>query len=619
MNSSHSGKFIINNNDTSKIQGLPTYNISLRNNFTSKMKRLTIGVFTTTASEKYRRQVIACKDTWVPECEKLGIDVLFFGGYYKDPNVEVINLPGCEEDYNSATMKQYKMLWWLVSNKPSSYYLILGSDNYVVPDRLLKFLNNLKEDEEYHIGGDGAHRVVSGKNTYFHSGGGGIILSLKTAGALVSQLNIEKELELTEPTFFKEWKNLVSSETFYNLIPACDVSLAYYINKYYPECLTLQVKGFYGTDPYRDWNNGSYPSPYKQIDWRDIIVCHYMDPGSMKHFHRYTRYTGREIPYRGFVRNRTPKEDDYSDWCILIGHGSQDLHSSGHSLELVLPHIFSGLHWKLVGSGLSLIQKIQKMKECDTKYVMYLDPEVIQKIEVDTPQFERILRKRLCKMHYGKEKRGCIITCSKMRLRSKSFKSKDLPTSNITTQSLVASLDAYVSPDSSVLSNYFSINYNPQYAAETVRDMRVKGEYSEVIRICEFFFCDLGKTVFLKLENWINLIDDWYISAFFRKEYDYCLKVLSEYEDLRNMDVQSFDKAFNADHTNRNCDFLIPKLTEYVVMISRDISKAEDYYAVYGVKVFIVDLSFQTDYYSLPFHNVVRRRNMDNLNQNLVI
>ena len=335
---------------------------------------LTIGAFTTTISEKYRKQIIACRETWVPICEENNVKVLFFGGYNKDPNVEVINLPGCQEDYNSATMKQYRMIWYLLNNHPSDYYLIVGSDNYVVVEKLLPFLKSLDLGKEYFIGGDGDYRDVSGRNTYFHSGGGGIILSYSVADKLCRFLRIEEEIHMVEPTFFTEWKKIVSAKPYPNLIPACDVSIAYYIQLYFPDMEVLEAKGFYGTDPYRDWANGLYSPGYPQVDWNDIIVTHYLDPGAMEHFHRYT------------MNNIV---DDFSDWLLIVESESENVDEEkykGANFDIFRK---VGIKSHIYIPKMSFEDKIIYMGElADNDYIILINESIIPEIERDTPQFE---------------------------------------------------------------------------------------------------------------------------------------------------------------------------------------------------------------------------------------
>ena len=141
------------------------------------MNKLAIGLLATSTLEKYRKQITACKETWGQLAEKFKIPVFFFGGNHQDKEVPVTNLPDVEDGYDSCIYKQFLGHRYMYENHPSEFYYFGGTDNYVVVERLLKYLEGFDFNEPLYIGGHGAIRDIDGEKYHYHSGGAGFVLS----------------------------------------------------------------------------------------------------------------------------------------------------------------------------------------------------------------------------------------------------------------------------------------------------------------------------------------------------------------------------------------------------------------------------------------------------------
>ena len=84
-------------------------------------------------------------------------------------------------------------------------------------------------------------------------------------------------------TIDEEWNQICISKNVTDLIPACDVLLAYYINKF--NCEIIKNDEFYSCN-YKgySWNNTYRCCAYK-IKIEDVISCHHM---SLTEFDEYT-------------------------------------------------------------------------------------------------------------------------------------------------------------------------------------------------------------------------------------------------------------------------------------------------------------------------------------------
>lgn len=285
-----------------------------------KISHLIIGLLATSVNKKYRDQILACRSTWVPESEELGVPVKFFGGSNIHPETPVINLSGVLDDYSSASYKQFVGLKYLYENHPSDFYFFGGTDNYIIPKRMLDFVNSFDPTELLYMGGHGWNRNIDGKSVYFHSGGGGFILS----HALMKILYERNFLSFdTIPL----WRNVCQGGIEY-LKDACDVAMAYILDKYIPGVRTVCDNEFYGCSCYGRMHNDMYPCCLgsKFPNWDSVITLHYMEPADIQEYHLYRTSLLQEIipdPDWTFVTcimndTEIPAYDDIEKYAFVL-------------------------------------------------------------------------------------------------------------------------------------------------------------------------------------------------------------------------------------------------------------------------------------------------------------
>ena len=254
------------------------------------MARLAIGVMATTINQKYQDQIRACASTWCKEALQFQVPVYFFGGHlsYPGDSLEVdgkslsyINLPGVQEDYNSAFDKQFYGLRYLLEKVPADFYMIIGTDTYLQIPNVLKLLDKYDHKKDYYIGGHGCHqphqnmRLLDGYNVYYMSGGAGFILTKVTTVKIVSQI---EEIKC-------EWPTICARNSKSDLLPACDVALAYYLHKM--SIFPTVEKGFY---PYTSHGQYEHVVIDRQMNLDTLISCHYMTPTLMEEYNAYRRH-----------------------------------------------------------------------------------------------------------------------------------------------------------------------------------------------------------------------------------------------------------------------------------------------------------------------------------------
>lgn len=231
----------------------------------NSIKMLSIGVMATCINGKYQNQLESCYDTWFnDESEDEVFIEVFIGNFRHSDFPDCISLPNVNEDYESAYHKQFRGLQWLYQNRPADFYMIVGSDTFVDVEKLLDVLEGYNANEDLYLGGHGAMSKVEEKEIYFHSGGGGFILSSCTAKKIVE--NIER--------ICTHWFEVCTA----NLRPAGDVAIAYYLDEMKIE--GIKNENFYSCD------NTGYSRGYRccadKINKDSLITCHYMTPEQMR-------------------------------------------------------------------------------------------------------------------------------------------------------------------------------------------------------------------------------------------------------------------------------------------------------------------------------------------------
>jgi hypothetical protein len=239
---------------------------------------LVILLFACYTDDKYRRQIETINRTWGKICESYSnIRVLYFLGEEKmigfqdTDTIKYINLKGVQNDYESASYKQFLGLKYIYEKYTPQFIYCAGTDTYVNIPKMMTYLNQFSSKEELYIGGDGSQRQIGNMNCYFHSGG---------AGFIITQPCLEKLYPLLS-NVMDNWKQMCSIHNLPSLIPACDVSISFYLQHLIPHLKIVTNDVYFSNSNFRGW-------PWRQnqvIDIKQLICCHFMNE---QNFHDFT-------------------------------------------------------------------------------------------------------------------------------------------------------------------------------------------------------------------------------------------------------------------------------------------------------------------------------------------
>ena len=180
---------------------------------------------------------------------------------------EYIHLENVENDYLSASYKQYGGLKYIYENYNFNYVFICGTDTYVLRDNLIKFINDdqqISPDKPLVIGGHGDNRQICGLSVHFFAGGPGIILTKATMDIIYPELHTMQE----------EWMWLCAENNYNTYIAACDLSLCYFLKRH--GIIFLNVcNRFFDCNYMGYYRNGSACCA-KTVDIQTMISCHNM-------------------------------------------------------------------------------------------------------------------------------------------------------------------------------------------------------------------------------------------------------------------------------------------------------------------------------------------------------
>jgi hypothetical protein len=242
---------------------------------------LIICVYACDTMEKYKKQIIKINETWGLQVLNHNIKLLFFLGEEVNELIgeNYIHLPNVKNDYLSASYKQFLGLKYIYEKYNAKFVLCCGTDTYINIKKLMLFISNLNESDNLYIGGHGSEREICKKKIYFHSGGPGFIL---TNGCL-------KKLYPLLDNITDNWIKICSENNTNELIPACDVAIAFFLQL--PELETTIIK----IDDYSFINCNhrgmincyeyAYPCCGNLISMNKIISCHSM---SLQDFDEFT-------------------------------------------------------------------------------------------------------------------------------------------------------------------------------------------------------------------------------------------------------------------------------------------------------------------------------------------
>lgn len=177
-------------------------------------------IFGCATIDKYRNEILKIKDTWGIKAASLKYKILFFLGEEKTTLIgdDYIYLDGVGNDYSSASDKQNLGLKYIYERYVCDFVYICGTDTYVVIDNLKSKIKDWNKNENICIGGHGDFRKINNIETYFHSGGPGLIISYKSLSLIYDELE----------EMLNNWKKEKKDEDLNN---SCDVAICYYLKK----------------------------------------------------------------------------------------------------------------------------------------------------------------------------------------------------------------------------------------------------------------------------------------------------------------------------------------------------------------------------------------------------
>lgn len=223
------------------------------------MVDLVICIYACHTIQKYKDQILKINETWFNYSNKVTI-LYFLGGKPSNEFIDhqYIYNKDLENDYISASYKQYYSMKYVYEKYKPKFVLCCGTDTFINVPKVLHYLSTLDSTAPLYIGGHGCVRKIGEESIYFHSGGPGFIL---TGGAL------EKVYPLLD-TIMDKWKNVCKVNNVEYLLTACDVGMGYFASK-----LELSI---IKTDGFHHCNFRGYPCCREKINMKDILCCHLM-------------------------------------------------------------------------------------------------------------------------------------------------------------------------------------------------------------------------------------------------------------------------------------------------------------------------------------------------------
>jgi hypothetical protein len=223
------------------------------------MTDLIIGIFGCHIVARYMEEIRKINETWKTYSDK--VTVLFFLG--GEPTEEFsgpsyIYNKDLANDYMSASYKQYYGLKYIYENYTPKFVFMAGSDTFINVPKLLKYLRILNHEEPLYIGGHGDRRRITDKDTYFHSGGAGFVITVPCLAKLYPGLS----------TAVDRWIDICKEQKVGYLSNACDVGISYFIGE--TDTIVIKKEGFFGC------NYKSSKCCKSKISPGSMITCHEM-------------------------------------------------------------------------------------------------------------------------------------------------------------------------------------------------------------------------------------------------------------------------------------------------------------------------------------------------------
>ena len=215
--------------------------------------------------DRYRKEIFKVKETWGSTDKAF---ILFFLGE-EGPLIgkNFIRLENVENDYMSASYKQYGGLKYIYENYNFNYVFICGTDTYVLIDNLIAYINEdpqISPDKPLVIGGHGDNRQIFNTSVHFFSGGGGIILTKATMDIIYPEIGTMQE----------EWTWLCFENKYDTYTAACDLSLCFFLKRH--GIIFVNVCNRFFNCNYLGYYQDNSECCAKMVDIRTMISCHNM-------------------------------------------------------------------------------------------------------------------------------------------------------------------------------------------------------------------------------------------------------------------------------------------------------------------------------------------------------
>lgn len=236
--------------------------------------KIAICIMACSTIEKYVNEIQTIRDTWAKDCDNNNISYYFFCGengnsLIKDNN-NVVYLKGVNNDYESASYKQWLGIDYILNNHPQyfDYIIITGTDTYLHIKNIMNLLENISPNDKYLIGGHGDYRKINNKIIYFNSGGSGLILTKSALNTIYPLLKDAHQM----------WKKVMDNTERKDLIYACDVALAYMC--YHNNITCIKNDNFFHC------NHNGIPCHQGKVNIKTMMSCHLMKRDDMLKVHK---------------------------------------------------------------------------------------------------------------------------------------------------------------------------------------------------------------------------------------------------------------------------------------------------------------------------------------------
>ena len=233
---------------------------------------------------RYKDEIHKIEETWGKEAEGFGKEaegfgkeaagfgkLLFFLGEHA-PLVgdNYIHLENVGDDYLSAADKQYLGIKYVYEHYDFRYLYVCGTDTFVLVKNLTEFMRSqqFNEDDASVMGGHGDNRTICERINTF----------------------LPEALELLHPRLElmqSEWLDLCVANNYITYIPACDLSICYFLKSLNARFVNVQNRFF--NCNYIGYNNtptGLYKCCTQTVDIKTMIACHNMSPSDFDNLNK---------------------------------------------------------------------------------------------------------------------------------------------------------------------------------------------------------------------------------------------------------------------------------------------------------------------------------------------